>query len=954
MASGAGTTLLVETEPNDVLSQAQPLGTLQVADNLQVHGVIGNGTSVDADVDWYRFDVAVPEKVTLTLDAPGVITLFDTDSLATPLGHRLIGQVEGTASAAGATLAIDLLPGVAYYAAVSGGGNRYFHPFLADSGTVGTRGPYDLAIQADNPDSFDPTGGVQVVRSDIPAQGYTSAPLSLNIVLSQPIDVTQDYVTILDANGNDLGPNVVISPDTNDLVVTPTAPLDIGSYQVVALDSNGNQFITLPFAVVGREGHLDPAAAPDDTLATANALGDLTQAGLLQVPGVIGDDPGAPVPANDVDMYRFSVSGPGLNTLTAEAFAGRIGSPLTPDLTLFRLTGATNPDGSPAWQLIAGNGGSQNALLAADGERPLLGDPILFSGLTAGDYVIAVSARGNGSDPVAGLLPGSGGRFDPNRSESAANGSMTGPYVLNLFVQPGSAYRPWVMTSSIVAGSTISGPPVQFSVQFSAPVNLPQLSVLSANMNPATDRFPAFILDAAGHRHDLYLGTYDNTHNVATFGPLDRLTDGTYALHLSGPGGLTDLGGEALTGNDPSGDYVVPFSVTDSPALPPRQILATWQDSADAPNDLGVLFPAETAAGLVIRRDFQGTATAPQDQADYYRFTLPTETNLVLELTGVGLNVPGRPVLLDAQGNPLYAAIDPRDPGNHSISLLLPAGTYTVRVGTWSAASAGDVIYELHIARGSWAENPPPLTSGPVPGYRLRLDSIAPPTPTAPPPSVSPPVVTPPVLNPGVPSGGPQLVLPGSDAPSITATVNPAGNATPGPGVINVPGAFSALATGPLGVVAGPGSTPGASPPRLVLPSGDLTPIGVPAILQGEGVVGSGPSGVGIDRFAPLWRLFFFHLLGGLRIPQLLPGPLLGGDGIPAPEDDGGDESAAVSAPAEAHASVTRARERIDPRAFAAVFALAGGVELGRLATLDRERSRRQTRCGRCGAGVPR
>ena len=41
----------------------------------------------------------------------------------------------------------------------------------------------------------------------------------------------------------------------------------------------------------------------------------------------------------------------------------------------------------------------------------------------------------------------------------------------------------------------------------------------------------------------------------------DALANGKYVLHFSGVGGLTDLAGNPLAGNDPSGDYVVPFTV---------------------------------------------------------------------------------------------------------------------------------------------------------------------------------------------------------------------------------------------------------------------------------------------------------------------------------------------------------------------------------------------------------
>ena len=43
------------------------------------------------------------------------------------------------------------------------------------------------------------------------------------------------------------------------------------------------------------------------------------------------------MPANQVDLYHFQITGPGRYSMLAEVFAGRIGSPLEPGVSLYEL-----------------------------------------------------------------------------------------------------------------------------------------------------------------------------------------------------------------------------------------------------------------------------------------------------------------------------------------------------------------------------------------------------------------------------------------------------------------------------------------------------------------------------------------------------------------------------------------------------------------------------------------
>src|SRR6185312_15776071 len=107
--------------------------------------------------------------------------------------------------------------------------------------------------------------------------------------------------------------------------------------------------------------------------------------------------------------------------------------------------------------------------------KALSPDPVLFAGLTAGDYYLAVSGTGNVPDPALGELPGANGVFDPNVSHSGTGGYTTGDYVLNLEVDADNT-PPQVVSTSLTANAVLTSPPTTLVVQFNKPVNLEELS----------------------------------------------------------------------------------------------------------------------------------------------------------------------------------------------------------------------------------------------------------------------------------------------------------------------------------------------------------------------------------------------------------------------------------------------------------------------------------------------
>jgi hypothetical protein len=596
-----------ESEPNDTVDQAQLLGDLSTQRRAGVIGTIGNSPAHAADVDWYSFTLDGPAQVSLDLTGRGagrpfngVLSLynndrFDLEDLLDPSGYRLLAQsVSGGDGAA--QIERDLSPGT-YEVAISGAGNVYFNPLLAGSGFAGSIGDYRLRVDS-TPVNFGPGSGPAVLTSD-PAPGavLAASPFVIRLDLSEAIDpstLLADQTARLTYNpagtfgdGNDQDVSLAwtnAGVGGTELQLAPAAPLAPGYYQVfvagnsstgapVVADSSGNplgataanpqgQDYIETFQIDGIKGRTGAGATSDDTPATAQNLGDITTQGLVQVAGAIGSDPyyntadAAHNPANDVDLYHFQISGPGRFAFAAEVFAGRIGSPLDPGVSLYQLDPTDD-----SLEFLAGNNNTSNVTPASDGSTPLAFDSMLSQGLTAGDYYIAVAGGFNVPSPTELQPVGSPGLLDPTISHSAQNGATVGPYVLNLLVQP-VPLPPQVLASSVAAGAVLTQPPTRIVVQFDQPVNLLQQAYgnyLQTNLATAPS---VFIQGADGTVYNPLVDSYDRGTNSATLLMADRLPAGSYALHLSGPLGLTDLAGNPLVGNDPSGDFVIQFRVT--------------------------------------------------------------------------------------------------------------------------------------------------------------------------------------------------------------------------------------------------------------------------------------------------------------------------------------------------------------------------------------------------------
>src|SRR5205823_4348969 len=158
-------------------------------------------------------------------------------------------------------------------------------------------------------------------------------------------------------------------------------------------------------------------------------------------------------------------------------------------------------------------------------------DATLSQGLTAGDYYVAVANGFNTPSPAELQLEGDPGVFDPNTPDSAQNGFSTGPYVLNLLLQP-NGHAPQVISTSPAQGAVLAQPPTHLTVQFNEPVNVQQQGYLNFLATGFCTDPAVTILESDGVSYYARVDSYDRSTNQVTFLMLDHLDAGSYTIHL--------------------------------------------------------------------------------------------------------------------------------------------------------------------------------------------------------------------------------------------------------------------------------------------------------------------------------------------------------------------------------------------------------------------------------------
>jgi hypothetical protein len=309
-------------------------------------------------------------------------------------------------------------------------------------------------------------------------------------------------------------------------------------------------------------------------------------------------------------------------------------------------------------------------------------------------------------------------------------GNSTGDYLLNVRLEP-SQGPPRVLSVTPGNGAILTAPPTQLVVRFSEPINFRPLLFQNFDSNRPYQLQSVYVEDSQGtFRSVPRVESWDPVTNTATFLMLDGLPDGVYHLHLSsaGPVGLRDFADNPLVANDPSGDYVVTFTVR-APLRgvngDPRQWVYTPPSGAQSVQSLGVLFPDELqGTGVTITRDFAvNPPTTASNQQDLYQFRVLQSREYIFFLGGSQLPNNVSLALFDSHGVRIQTASQALGQG---VKAVLSAGTYVVRVSGWLPSLPSTASYRLTITLGGVEENPPPLTVGPAPVLSLRLVNGAP------------------------------------------------------------------------------------------------------------------------------------------------------------------------------------------------------------------------------------
>lgn len=694
-----------ETEPNETLDHATDWGS---SGSAVVDGSIDrNGI----DVDWYCFTLLTPSEVTLD-STTGSIALYngaarDVGDRQNPGGYRVLAQSTAVDSNS-ASITRSLSAGT-YFVAVSGQGNSYYYPFLADSGLAGQTGDYTLSFLStvlDEPAAGDPA-----------ALSVDVSPLEVRVDFAGALDFTPT-VELNDAGGAPVSLSWTnVNSAISELQFSPNQALTPGDYTAVLKDSTGAVRMTLQVHLADSAGGV-PTDLGNDTAATAIDLGELDESGLIQIPGIIGDDAyydfsnlsAAHRPGADVDLYHFHIGTTSPVGLVAEVFAGRIGSPLDAGLSLYRLDPI-----SGQLEFVGGNDQSFNSTKATNLQHPLFNDPIITSGLEVGDYYLAVSGGLNTPSPTE--HQSDSGIFDPNLPHSGAVGTSTGRYVLNLRAEfnPPAAE---VVSVSIGDQSTLQSAPATLDIQFNGYVNLVELARISSYQSGQNIIPGIFIQDQQGNSYIPHLTSFDATTFTAHFILGERLPSGGYQLHIDGSQGLANIAGVPLATNASS---IVHFTVS-TPAAGTSGNPTIWThdpqtDTTPSTQVLGVLFPDELQSGVEIVRAAGSGSNRTNDQSDEYRFEVLNAGRYSWTFSGQGMPSGAAVQIMDAQGHVLDIARG--DDGSFGYAFL-KAGSYVLHVGNWSASTARSVGYQFHIGV-FWIDDAPPLTSGPGAAVGLRL-----------------------------------------------------------------------------------------------------------------------------------------------------------------------------------------------------------------------------------------
>jgi hypothetical protein len=891
----------------ETLDSSANLGSLDAGGRASAAAVIGAGPAGAADVYWYRFHLNGTQQVHLSVltgeigsRLVGAVSLFNDApydpfgpaDYYTPTGWRMVAQ-DDAGNHPGVARIDRLLGEGEYWVAVSGSGNDYFTQTLADTGLDGSTGAFQLSLTTNDPGPAYSDPDVPVVLASDPSPGdvLAQSPFVLRFDLNTPVDpgsITTDFgdpgatAQLWFSATNDFAggatqvdlssATVALQPAANELLITPSAPLPAGYYRATLLGygPDGTDYV-VPFRIQGIAGNTDPTKQAGVTPGSAYDIAGAEDGRLHQLAGAIGNDPTDPVPwdQNAQQYYHFSVTGPGPYALGAEVFAGRIGSPLQPVLTLFKA------DANGNLVFVADNAGTHNGTLDTDNFMPLYTDPALFVSVTRGEYYLAVSTGQNFYDPVdpTGTDP-----FDPATPDSGCGGNSTGPFVLNVLLQrPGPA--PHVVAVTPDTGPTGTGPLAGLHVRFDQPVNLLAVAFqafLESQWHDGT-LSSVRLFGPNNIAPALRLESYDDATNTASFVLLSAVPAGDYTFVLfgDGPEGIASATGTPLAGN--GGDVFVTHFLVSGDASP-RSTFTSQPGNDDLAHAqlVGVLYPMQVSQGVTFTR---GSTPHATDTEDDYSITVLQSRLYSVNISGTSPPAGLALSFVDPTGKVIESFVYHR--GQQPMPFLLNAGPYVLRV-SWSGAARP---YTVRISYSGSPENPTPLVIGSGPALRVRLltnsaDAAGLPVATAPTGGSTPAPVTSAASDGALPGA---FTLPSSGL--LAQAISPLGG-------VSAAGGTDSSVSGPLLVRAPAAPDAGTALLSVVIVTQaplDAPPDAEPPALSGGGATAgqANPAAPMISRLLDLlfeyWNQFSAPLAPQEGSEPSPPAPECGGDG----SDDG-------------------------------------------------------------------
>ncbi len=230
-------TLLTATallEPNDVVENAVPTNISPENRFYFDSAIIGDSPSPDTDVDLYRVELIVGDRVSIDIDTPAGEFVFDSvlrvfDGAGIERAFSDDNALPGESPSPDAWIDFVAPHTGTFFVGISGFGNFGYSPFVPGSGTPGSTGSYDVFIELfDGPgepgnEPFDPPPPFDMPGEGIIIDVFNGFIESPGSVDTFEIPVFEDgllHVRQIADFGSSLDPFLRLLTPTGDVIAT--------------------------------------------------------------------------------------------------------------------------------------------------------------------------------------------------------------------------------------------------------------------------------------------------------------------------------------------------------------------------------------------------------------------------------------------------------------------------------------------------------------------------------------------------------------------------------------------------------------------------------------------------------------------------------------------------------------------------------------------------------------